>query len=163
MRQTAARKRRRSPPSSTATSLRSAQSLPPVCRVSSAAAVTRPGPRARPGSPPRTSCKISPQHRIESCRPRKHPQALWRRARAWSLLIASINPAGNVNKLSYVAKKHPCRAEGTDMFYQQLINGLMLGASYSLVAIGYTLIFGVLNLLYFSHGEVFMVGAFVGL
>jgi branched-chain amino acid transport system permease protein len=49
------------------------------------------------------------------------------------------------------------------MFYQQLINGLMLGASYSLVAIGYTLIFGVLNLLYFAHGEVFMVGAFVGL
>jgi branched-chain amino acid transport system permease protein len=49
------------------------------------------------------------------------------------------------------------------MIYQQLINGLMLGASYSLVAIGYTLIFGVLNLLYFAHGEVFMVGAFVGL
>jgi branched-chain amino acid transport system permease protein len=49
------------------------------------------------------------------------------------------------------------------MFYQQMINGLMLGASYSLVAIGYTLIFGVLNLLYFAHGEVFMVGAFVGL
>jgi len=49
------------------------------------------------------------------------------------------------------------------MFYQQLINGLMLGASYSLVAIGYTLIFGVLNLLYFAQGEVFMVGAFVGL
>ena len=49
------------------------------------------------------------------------------------------------------------------MFYQQLINGLMLGASYSLVAIGYTLIFGVINLLYFAHGEVFMVGAFVGL
>jgi branched-chain amino acid transport system permease protein len=49
------------------------------------------------------------------------------------------------------------------MIYQQLINGLMLGASYSLVAIGYTLIFGVLGLLYFAHGEVFMVGAFVGL
>ncbi|MEJ2432033.1 MAG: branched-chain amino acid ABC transporter permease [Pseudolabrys sp.] len=49
------------------------------------------------------------------------------------------------------------------MLYQQLINGLMLGASYSLVAIGYTLIFGVLNLLYFAHGEVFMIGAFVGL
>jgi branched-chain amino acid transport system permease protein len=49
------------------------------------------------------------------------------------------------------------------MLYQQLINGLMLGASYSLVAIGYTLIFGVLNLLYFAHGEVFMAGAFVGL
>ena len=49
------------------------------------------------------------------------------------------------------------------MIYQQLINGLMLGASYSLIAIGYTLIFGVLKLLYFAHGEVFMVGAFVGL
>jgi len=49
------------------------------------------------------------------------------------------------------------------VIYQQLINGLMLGASYSLVAIGYTLIFGVLNLLYFAHGEVFMVGAFIGL
>ena len=49
------------------------------------------------------------------------------------------------------------------MIYQQLINGLMLGASYALVAIGYTLIFGVLNLLYFAHGEVFMIGAFVGL
>lgn len=49
------------------------------------------------------------------------------------------------------------------MIYQQLINGLMLGASYSLIAIGYTLIFGVLRLLYFAHGEVFMIGAFVGL
>ena len=49
------------------------------------------------------------------------------------------------------------------MIYQQLINGLMLGASYSLIAIGYTMIFGVLKLLYFAHGEVFMVGAFAGL
>ena len=48
------------------------------------------------------------------------------------------------------------------MIYQQLVNGLMLGASYALVAIGYTLIFGGLNLLYFAQGEVFMVGAFVG-
>lgn len=49
------------------------------------------------------------------------------------------------------------------MIYQQLINGLMLGASYALIAIGYTMIFGVLKLLYFAHGEVFMVGAFAGL
>src|ERR1700737_4546376 len=49
------------------------------------------------------------------------------------------------------------------MIYQQLINGLLLGALYALIAIGYTLIFGVLNLLYFAHGEVFMVGAFAGL
>lgn len=49
------------------------------------------------------------------------------------------------------------------MLAQQLINGLMLGASYALVAIGYTIIFGVLRLLHFAHGEVFMFGAFIGL
>lgn len=49
------------------------------------------------------------------------------------------------------------------MFTQQLVNGLMLGSSYALVAIGYTLIFGVLRLLHFAHGEVFMFGAFIGL
>ena len=49
------------------------------------------------------------------------------------------------------------------MFVQQLVNGLMLGGAYALVAIGYTLIFGVLNLLHLAHGEVFMVGADVGL
>jgi branched-chain amino acid transport system permease protein len=46
---------------------------------------------------------------------------------------------------------------------QQIINGVMLGASYSLIAIGYTLIFGVLHLVHLAHGEVFMIGAFIGL
>lgn len=49
------------------------------------------------------------------------------------------------------------------MIEQQLINGLMLGAAYAMVAVGYTLIFGVLRLLHFAHGEVFMMGAFMGL
>jgi branched-chain amino acid transport system permease protein len=49
------------------------------------------------------------------------------------------------------------------MLVQQLVNGLMLGGAYALVAIGYTLIFGVLNLLHLAHGEIFMVGAYVGL
>ncbi len=49
------------------------------------------------------------------------------------------------------------------MFAQQLANGVMLGSTYALVAIGYTLIFGVLRLLHLAHGEVFMVGAFAGL
>src|SRR5262245_62990100 len=48
-------------------------------------------------------------------------------------------------------------------FVQQVINGLMLGGSYALVAIGYTLIFGVLNLLHLAHGEVAMIGSYVGL
>src|ERR1700748_1799978 len=46
---------------------------------------------------------------------------------------------------------------------QQIVNGVMLGSSYSLIAIGYTLVFGVLHLVHLAHGEVFMVGAFVGL
>jgi len=46
---------------------------------------------------------------------------------------------------------------------QQIVNGVMLGAVYALIAIGYTLVFGVLGMLHLAHGEVFMVGAFVGL
>jgi branched-chain amino acid transport system permease protein len=49
------------------------------------------------------------------------------------------------------------------MFFQQFINGLMLGSMYALIAVGYSLIFGVMGLLHFAHGEVFMVGAFIGL
>jgi branched-chain amino acid transport system permease protein len=45
----------------------------------------------------------------------------------------------------------------------QVIHGLMLGVMYSLVAVGFTLYFGVLNVIQFSHGEIFMVGAFLGL
>lgn len=50
-----------------------------------------------------------------------------------------------------------------DLFVQQLINGLMFGSTYSLLAIGYTLIFGVLGILHIAHGEVFMAGALLGL
>ena len=49
------------------------------------------------------------------------------------------------------------------MLLQQLVNGLMLGSAYSLIAIGYALIFGVLGLVHLAHGEVFMMGALIGL
>ena len=48
------------------------------------------------------------------------------------------------------------------MLLQQIINGLTQGSIYSLIAIGFTLIFGVLGLVNFAHGEVYMVGAFIG-
>ena len=48
-------------------------------------------------------------------------------------------------------------------FAQQIINGLSLGLVYALVAIGFTLIFGILNVVNFAHGEVYTVGAFAGL
>src|SRR5262249_28230877 len=49
-----------------------------------------------------------------------------------------------------------------NLLLQQLTNGVMLGSTYALVAIGYSLVFGVLRLLHLAHGEVFMVGAFAG-
>lgn len=48
------------------------------------------------------------------------------------------------------------------MLMQQIINGLLLGSMYALVAVGYTLTFGVLRILNLAHGEVFMIGGLVG-
>jgi branched-chain amino acid transport system permease protein len=47
-------------------------------------------------------------------------------------------------------------------FTQHIINGLSLGSIYALVALGYTMVFGILQLINFAHGEVFMIGAFIG-
>ena len=47
-------------------------------------------------------------------------------------------------------------------FLQQLINGLALGAIYGLIALGYTMVYGVLRFINFAHGDVFMLGAFAG-
>ena len=48
-------------------------------------------------------------------------------------------------------------------FLQQLCNGLVLGATYGLIALGYTMVYGIIQLINFAHGEIFMVGAFGGL
>ncbi|WP_102273974.1 branched-chain amino acid ABC transporter permease [Cytobacillus massiliigabonensis] len=45
---------------------------------------------------------------------------------------------------------------------QQLINGISLGSIYALIALGYTMVYGIIKLINFAHGEVFMIGAFVG-
>ncbi len=50
-----------------------------------------------------------------------------------------------------------------DIFIQQVINGLVLGSMYALVALGYTMVYGVLNLINFAHGDVLMIGAMTGL
>jgi branched-chain amino acid transport system permease protein len=48
-----------------------------------------------------------------------------------------------------------------EIFIQQIINGLVLGSMYALVALGYTMVYGIINLINFAHGEVLMVGALV--
>ncbi|MBD3810606.1 MAG: branched-chain amino acid ABC transporter permease [Betaproteobacteria bacterium] len=50
-----------------------------------------------------------------------------------------------------------------DIFLQQLINGLVLGSVYALVALGYTMVYGILELINFAHGEITMMGAMVAL
>ncbi|MED1800868.1 branched-chain amino acid ABC transporter permease [Brevibacillus porteri] len=49
------------------------------------------------------------------------------------------------------------------MFWQQLVNGLTVGSTYSLIALGYTLIFGVLGIINMAHGQIFIFGSLVGL
>jgi branched-chain amino acid transport system permease protein len=49
------------------------------------------------------------------------------------------------------------------MFTQQLINGLALGAVYALIALGYTMVYGILQLINFAHGEIYMLGAYLGI
>ena len=46
-----------------------------------------------------------------------------------------------------------------DVLLQQVINGLVLGSMYALVALGYTMVYGIINLINFAHGEVLMIGA----
>ncbi|MET0208207.1 MAG: branched-chain amino acid ABC transporter permease LivH, partial [Burkholderiaceae bacterium] len=48
-------------------------------------------------------------------------------------------------------------------FTQQLVNGLSLGAIYALIAIGYTMVYGIIGMINFAHGDIFMVGAFIAL
>lgn len=50
----------------------------------------------------------------------------------------------------------------SNFLWQQLVNGLTLGGLYALIALGYTMVYGVLQFINFAHGEVFMVGAYVG-
>jgi branched-chain amino acid transport system permease protein len=50
-----------------------------------------------------------------------------------------------------------------EYFLQQLINGLTLGAIYGLIALGYTMVYGIIGMINFAHGEVYMIGAFVAL
>ena len=49
------------------------------------------------------------------------------------------------------------------MFIQQLMNGLVLGSTYALIALGYTMVYGIIELINFAHGEIYMFGAFAGL
>ena len=50
-----------------------------------------------------------------------------------------------------------------EYFVQQLANGLTLGSIYGLIAIGYTMVYGIIGMINFAHGDIFMLGAFAAL
>ncbi len=58
---------------------------------------------------------------------------------------------------------HRKRGGGMDYFAQQFINGVSLGAIYGLIAIGYTMVYGIIGMINFAHGEIYMIGAFIAL
>lgn len=49
-----------------------------------------------------------------------------------------------------------------ELMIQQLVNGLFLGSIYALMALGYTMVYGIINLINFTHGEIYMIGSFIG-
>ncbi|NLN65365.1 MAG: branched-chain amino acid ABC transporter permease [Clostridiaceae bacterium] len=49
-----------------------------------------------------------------------------------------------------------------EQFFQQIINGISLGSIYALIALGYTMVYGIIKLINFAHGDVYMVGAYIG-
>jgi branched-chain amino acid transport system permease protein len=56
-----------------------------------------------------------------------------------------------------------CLQQGPDYLLQQFINGITLGAIYGLIAIGYTMVYGIIGMINFAHGEIYMIGAFLSL
>ena len=46
-------------------------------------------------------------------------------------------------------------------YLQQLLNGLTIGSTYALIAIGYTMVYGIIGMINFAHGEVYMIGSYV--
>lgn len=52
--------------------------------------------------------------------------------------------------------------ELSEQIAQQLINGVSLGSIYALIALGYTMVYGIIKLINFAHGDIYMVGAYLG-
>ena len=67
-----------------------------------------------------------------------------------------------MSTLLHLSPASPLASQGLDDFIQQTINGLTLGSGYALIALGYSLVYGILKLLNFAHGDVVMIGGFIG-
>ena len=72
-------------------------------------------------------------------------------------MISNVSSAPDMRKERYTV-------EGTLwlQFVQQLINGISLGSIYALIALGYTMVYGIMKLINFAHGDIYMIGSYVG-
>jgi branched-chain amino acid transport system permease protein len=81
-------------------------------------------------------------------------------------IALNLKGAGFGHAARWAAEK-PGRRTGSlgrvEYFLQQLINGLTLGSIYGLIAIGYTMVYGIIGMINFAHGDIFMVGSFIAL
>jgi branched-chain amino acid transport system permease protein len=82
-----------------------------------------------------------------------------RHNRSGALTSLAVVAAAFAGLLLYVAVR---RDGDWALFFQLTVNGVTLGSVYALIALGYSMVYGILKLLNFAHGDVFMVGAFVG-
>ena len=80
------------------------------------------------------------------------------------LVTITVKRSRSMSRASPAASRN---AMGTradmEYFLQQLINGLTLGSIYGLIAIGYTMVYGIIGMINFAHGDIFMVGSFLAL
>jgi branched-chain amino acid transport system permease protein len=80
--------------------------------------------------------------------------------------LNAINGTAGKPRVPFLLDRKKQKSEASiimETFIQQIINGLVMGSMYALVALGYTMVYGVLNLINFAHGDVLMIGAMVGL
>src|SRR5215472_3031178 len=77
--------------------------------------------------------------------------------------LLAVQPPDKASPVAGLRGTPRGQARGMEVFVQQLINGITLGSIYGLIAIGYTMVFGIIGMVNFAHGDVFMVSAFIGL
>src|SRR5262245_53844581 len=83
------------------------------------------------------------------------------RARARLLRAENAAATAQIRRRQIRRLKAGLRSDRMEYFLQQLINGITLGSIYGLIAIGYTMVYGIIGMINFAHGDVFMVGAFI--
>ncbi len=82
----------------------------------------------------------------------RSPACLRRRAEEWAAAFQNLIDRGVQSLDSGILAQ----------FFQQLINGVSLGSIYALIALGYTMVYGIMRLINFAHGDIYMLGAYVG-